>query len=98
VKRAKKSLITSEHEISRLKDAIRNHWSIKNNFHHCLDVYFLQDASHKIARNVPQIMDIVMNVNLFIITRLKEKMKTSIPRMQKRLSRMKPKQITKLKF
>ncbi|HBJ76724.1 MAG TPA: ISAs1 family transposase, partial [Porphyromonadaceae bacterium] len=50
MKRAKKSLITSEHEISRLKDAIRNHWSIKNNFHHCLDVYFLQDASHKIAR------------------------------------------------
>jgi len=81
-----------------LKNAIRNHWSIKNNLNHCLDVYFLQDASHKIARNIPQIMDIVMNVNLFIITRLKEKMKISIPRMQKRLSRMNPEQITKFEF
>ncbi|HBJ77052.1 MAG TPA: ISAs1 family transposase, partial [Porphyromonadaceae bacterium] len=37
--------ISSEHEMSRLKDAIKNHWSIENNLHHCLDVYFLQDAS-----------------------------------------------------
>jgi len=80
--------------MSHLKDAIRNHWIIENNLNYCLDVYFLQDASHKIARNVPQIMDIVMKVHLFIITRLKKKMKISIPRMQKRLSRMKPEQIT----
>lgn len=39
--------ISSLTDLSLLKQAIRGHWAIENKLHHCLDVYFGDDASHK---------------------------------------------------
>ena len=69
--------ISSSTESSLLRQSIRGHWAIENNLHHYLDVYLGHDASHKRAKNVAQIMDIVQKTNLFIITRLKTSMKNS---------------------
>ncbi|KGN93812.1 hypothetical protein HR10_08645 [Porphyromonas gulae] len=43
------------------------HWAIENKLHHCLDVYFGHDTSHKKTKNVAQIMRIIQRVVLFII-------------------------------
>ena len=59
--------ISSSTESSLLKQSIRGAWEIENNLHHCLDVCFGHDASHKRAKNVAQIMDIIQKINLFII-------------------------------
>ena len=56
--------ISSLTDVSSLKQAIRGHWAIENKLHHCLDVYFGHDASHKRTRNVAQIMDIIQKINL----------------------------------
>ncbi len=90
--------ISSSTENSLLRQSIRGHWAIENNLHHCLDVYFGHDASHKRAKNVAQIMDIIQKINLLIITRLKTNMKSSIPRVQKKLARTKPTEIATLNF
>lgn len=90
--------ISSIADLERLHNAIRAHWAIENNLHHCLDVYLGQDASHKRLGNVPQIMDIILKVNLFILMHLREKTGLSIPRLQKKLSRHTPKQIIALKL
>lgn len=90
--------ISSITDLERLHKAIRSHWSIENHLHHCLDVYLQQDASHKVQGNVPQIMDIVLKINLFILMHLKVKLGTSLPRLQKQLSRKTPQQIIKLNF
>ncbi|MCE8187237.1 ISAs1 family transposase, partial [Porphyromonas gingivalis] len=60
--------------------------------------YFGHDASHKRTRNVAQIMDIIQKINLLIIERLKTNMKSSIPRIQKKLARMKPQQLITIQF
>ncbi len=90
--------ISSLTDLSLLKQAIRGHWVIENKLHHCLDVYFGHDASHKRTRNVTQIMDIIQKINLLIIERLKTNMKSSIPRIQKKLARMKPQQLMTIQF
>ena len=90
--------ISSLTDVSSLKQAIRGHWAIENKLHHCLDVYFGHDASHKRTRNVAQIMDIIQKINLLIIERLKTNMKSSIPRIQKKLARMKPQQLMTMQF
>lgn len=90
--------ISSSTESSLLRQSIRGAWEIENNLHHCLDVCFGQDASHKRAKNVAQIMDIIQKINLFIIMRLKTNMKSSIPRVQKNLARTKPTKIATLQF
>lgn len=90
--------ISSSTESSLSRQSIRGAWEIENNLHHCLDVCFGQDASHKRAKNVAQIMDIIQKINLFIITRLKTNMKSSIPRVQKKLARTKPTKIATLQF
>ncbi len=90
--------ISSLTDLSLLKQAIRGHWAIENKLHHCLDVYFGRDASHKRTRNVAQIMDIIQKINLLIIERLKTDMKSSIPRIQKKLARMKPQQLMTIQF
>ena len=90
--------ISSSTESSLLRQSIRGHWAIENNLHHCLDVYLGHDASLKRANNVAQIMDIIQKINLFIITRLKTNMKSSIPRVQKKLARTKPTEIATLQF
>lgn len=90
--------ISSSEDLPRLRQAIRGHWAIENQLHYCLDVFLGQDVSHKRVGNVAQIMDIIQKINLFIIQRLKQEMKTSIPRLQKKLARLKPKQIIELKF
>ncbi|MDY5858600.1 MAG: ISAs1 family transposase [Porphyromonas sp.] len=69
-------------DLERLRQAIRSHWAIENNLHHCLDVYLGQDASHKRLGNVPQIMDVVLKINLFILMHLREKAGLSIPMLQ----------------
>ena len=56
------------------------------------------DTSLKRVKNVAQIMDIIQKINLFIITRLKTNMKSSIPRVQKKLARTKPTEIATLQF
>ncbi len=71
-------------ESSLLRQSIRGHWAIENNLHHCLDVYFGHDTSLKRAKNVTQIMEIIQKINLFIITKLKTNMKSSIPCVQKK--------------
>ncbi|MGP1558610.1 MAG: ISAs1 family transposase, partial [Porphyromonas gingivalis] len=48
--------------------------------------------------NVAQIMDIIQKINLLIIERLKTNMKSSIPRIQKKLARMKPQQLITIQF
>ena len=93
--------ILSSTESSLLRQSIRGHWVIENNLHHCLDVYLGHDASLKRAKNVAQIMDIIQKINLLIIMRLKTKktnMKSSIPRVQKKLARTKPTEIATLQF
>ena len=90
--------ISSLTDVSSLKQAIRGHWAIENKLHHCLDVYFGHDASHKRTRNVAQIMDIIQKINLLIIERLKTNMKSSIPRIQKKLARMNPQQLITIQF
>lgn len=90
--------ISSIAELERLRQAIRSHWAIENYLHHCWDVYLGQDASHKRLGNVPQIMDLVLKINLFILMHLREKTGLSIPRLQKKLSRNTPEQITALSF
>ncbi len=90
--------ISSSTESSLLRQSILGHWAIENNLHHCLDVYLGHDASHKRAKNVAQIMDIIQKINLFIIMRLKINMKSSIPRVQKKLARTKPTKIATLPF
>lgn len=90
--------ISSISDLERLRQTIRSHWAIENNLHHCLDVYLGQDASHKRLGNVPQIMDVVLKINLFILMHLREKTGLSIPRLQKKLSRNTPEQITELNF
>ena len=72
--------ISSSTESSLLRQSIHGDWEIENNLHHCLDVCFGHDASHKRAKSIVQIMDIIQKINLFIIMRLKTKMKSSIPR------------------
>ena len=59
--------ISSSTESSLLRQSIRGAWEIENNLHHCLDVCFGHDVSHKRAKNVAQIMDIIQKINLFII-------------------------------
>ena len=61
--------ISSSTESSLLRQSIRAHWEIENNLHHylCVCVCFGHDASHKIAKNIAQIMDIIQKINLFII-------------------------------
>ena len=78
--------ISSSTESSLSRQSIRGAWEIENNLHHCLDVYFGHDTSHKRAKNVAQIMDVIQKINLLIITRLKTNMKSSIPRVQKKLA------------
>ncbi len=90
--------ISSSTESSLLRQSIRGHWAIENNLHHCLDVYFGHDASHKRAKNVAQIMDIIQKINMLIIMRLKTNIKSSIPRVQKKLARTKPTKIATLQF
>lgn len=90
--------ISSIADLERLRQAIRSHWAIENNLHHCLDVYLGQDTSHKRLGNVPQIMDVILKINLFILMHLREKTGLSIPRLQKKLSRNTPEQITALSF
>lgn len=90
--------ISSSTESSLLRQSIRGHWAIENNLHHCLNVYLGHDASHKRAKSLAQIMGIIQKINLFIITRLKTSMKSSIPRMQKKLARTKPTKIATLQF
>ncbi len=75
---------------------IREHWVIENKLHYMLDVYLGQDMSSKRQGNVAQIMDIIMKVNLFIMQRLRERKKSSIPRVQKFLARLNPELITQL--
>lgn len=86
--------ISSPTESPLLRQSIRGHWAIENNLHHCLDVRFGHDASHKRAKSIAQIMDIIQKINLFIITN----MKSSIPRVQKKLARTKPTKIATLQF
>ena len=90
--------ISSSTESSLLRQSIRGDWEIKNNLHHCLDVYLGHDASHKRAKNVAQIMDIIQKINLLIIMRLKTNIKSSIPRVQTKLARTKPTKIATLQF
>ena len=63
--------ISSSTESSLLRQSIRAHWEIENNLHHylcvCVCVCVGHDASHKIAKNIAQIMDIIQKINLFII-------------------------------
>ena len=59
--------ISSSTESSLLRQSIRAHWEIENNLHHYLCVCVGHDASHKIAKNIAQIMDIIQKINLFII-------------------------------
>ena len=67
--------ISSSTESSLLRQSIRAHWEIENNLHHYLCVCVGHDASHKRAKDVAQIMDIIQMTNLFITTRLKTSMK-----------------------
>ena len=59
--------ISSSTESSLLRQSIRAHWEIENNLHHYFFVCVGHDASHKIAKNIAQIMDIIQKINLFII-------------------------------
>lgn len=90
--------ISSSSDLPRIREVIRNHWAIENKLHYCLDVFLGQDASKKRAGNVAQIMDKVQKYNLFLYERLKLSYKTSIPRIQKKLARLRPQQIILLKF
>lgn len=83
--------ISSSTERSLLRQSIRGYWAIENNLHHCLDVYFGYEDSHKRSKNVAQIW-------MLIITRLKTIMKSSIPRVQKKLARTKTTEIATLQF
>lgn len=72
--------ISSEVNLPRIRTVLREHWAIENKLHYMLDVYLGQEMSSKRQGNVAQIMDIIMKVNLFIMQRLRERKKSSIPR------------------
>lgn len=90
--------ISSSTDLERVRAAIRNHWAIEDKLHYCLDVYCGHDASTKRAGNVVQIMDIIQKHNLFVMERLKVNLKSSIPRIQKKLARLNPTKLLTLNF
>lgn len=90
--------ISSEVDLARIRAVIREHWAIENKLHYMLDVYLSQDMSSKRQGHVAQIMDIIMKVNLFIMQRLRERKKSSVPRIQKFLARLNLKLITQLEI
>lgn len=90
--------ISSSTDLEAIHKAIRDHWAIENKLHYCLDVFLRQDDSRKRVRNVPQIMDLIQKVNLYLLQRIKQKKKSSISRMMLNFGRMSPSQIIDLEF
>lgn len=88
--------LSSEENPEKVIKAIRKHWAIENNLHYCLDVYFDQDASTKRAGNAAQNMDVIQKMVLSLAYYLKDKWKSSIPRVLFRLSHCSPARIHKL--
>jgi predicted transposase YbfD/YdcC len=60
--------ISSLHaDAKRFNEAIRQHWSIENNLHWCLDVVFNEDSSQKQAGNAAENFAIITRIALSLI-------------------------------
>ncbi|RRD71857.1 ISAs1 family transposase [Tannerella forsythia] len=90
--------ISSMEDLTTLRQVIRGHWAIENNLHHSLDVYLGHDAFRKRSRRMAQMMDIIQKINVFFIQRLKTGTKSSILRIQKKITCFPPQQILTLEL
>lgn len=90
--------ISSGKDLGQIRKVIREHWAIENKLHYMLDVYMGQDLSEKRQGNAAQIMDMIMKVNLLIMQRLKLAKKSSVPRIEKFLSRISPEKLIQLEI
>ena len=62
--------ITSLDDVHRLRDAVRSHWAIENEWHWRLDMTFREDESRIIRRgNAPHNRGVIRHVAVNLLTR-----------------------------
>lgn len=64
------SSLSDQEKVARL---IRQHWSIENNLHYSLDVFFDEDKSTRCKENGPKNVNIMYKIVLFVLERLRVK-------------------------
>lgn len=76
---------------------IREHWAVES-MHYMLDVFFKEDKSTKRAGNAAQNINLINKFNLTILLLMKKALNLSVPRLMKKLARMKPSEIIQMEL
>ena len=77
------SLPTIFYRTAMVFNMIREHWSVENNLHYCLDVIFREDQSLKRRGNAAKNINIIYKIALFFLGRMRAKERRSYDDCQK---------------
>ena len=75
--------ISSHTDPEKVFKMIRDHWSVENNLHYCLDVIFREDQSLKRRGNAAKNINIIYKIALFFLGRMRAKERRSYDDCQK---------------
>ncbi len=75
--------ISSHTDPEKVFKMIREHWSVENNLHYCLDVIFREDQSLKRRGNAAENINIIYKIALFFLGRMRAKERRSYDDCQK---------------
>ena len=90
--------ISSLNDPKRVFEVIRQHWSVENNLHYCLDVIMSEDLSAKRKDNEAQNWNIINKIALFFLEKQKTKTGNALKSLRKLNAGKKPSQIINFNY